>query len=431
MAGGAAMNLLEFSLRFKGFDIDKAGKSLAEYAGHQLERRDAIVKYHLEHNSFYRRLVGDRPVDIFEQLPIINKTDFQRPLHEMISDGYRPKDLYVANTSGSSGHPFYFAKDKDAHAITHSIILDLYNEHGITPDLLQARFYGIPLKGLAAYKERLKDFLSNRLRFHVFDLSDTQLERYLNTFSRKKFGYIYGYTSAVVQFAKFLLRKGIVLNTVCPTLRSCIITSEVCTAQDRTIMEEAFGVKVINEYGCSEAGLIAFEDREGSWKMVTADSYYEVVDEEGKVLPYGCEGRLLITSLSNKAMPFIRYEVGDLGVINQINGELILEKLTGRVSDMVILPSGKRAAGLTFYYISRAVLEKSDAVREFIVRQTAIDTFIFDMVSQRNLTKAETTFLQKQMDDYLEPGLKLVINRVDKIERPASGKIKHFYSQLK
>ncbi|MEG2120535.1 MAG: hypothetical protein RRZ64_00575, partial [Rikenellaceae bacterium] len=99
-------------------------------------------------------------------------------------------------------------------------------------------------------------------------------------------------------------------------------------------------------------------------------------------------------------------------------------------NDMIKLPSGKTAAGLTFYYVSRSLIEKISIVKEFIVRQTAIDTFEFDIVLDRDFTDKEVAFLKQQLDDYLEPNLKLVINRVDKINRPNSGKIKHFYSEI-
>ena len=164
--------------------------------------------------------------------------------------------------------------------------------------------------------------------------------------------------------------------------------------------------------------------------IVEEDIYIEIVDEYGQVLPWGQEGRILLTSLSNKAMPIIRYEVGDIGIIDETDNGLILKKLSGRVSDIIRLPSGKIAGGLTFYYVARTILEHSDGIREFIVRQVTLDTFVFDMVMDRELTTREFGFLQHQLDEYLEPGLKLIINRVPRIDRPGSGKIKHFYSEL-
>lgn len=425
------MNRYELVQRLQGLDVVAARERLGmESLLSMDERKHAIVEYHSQHNPLYQEKLDGGAFVRFEDLPIIRKPDFQKPLETIISDEYKVKDLYVGNTSGSSGHPFYYAKNKEAHAAVHAIIERLYGEHGLSLCDKQARFYGIPRSGLSRLVEILKDILLNRVRFPIFDLSETALDTFIKRFRNKRFVYIYGYTSAIVLFSKYLLKCGITLNKLCPTLKSCIVTSEVCTPEDRCIIEEATGVKVINEYGCSEAGMIAFEDKEGVWRLVEDDSYFEVVDSQGRVLPEGQEGRILITNLSNKALPFIRYEVGDLGIISHDETGRFLKKLTGRVSDLVHLPSGKVAGGLSFYYISRSIMEEKAFIKEFIVRQTKLDTFEFDIVSDQPLNKEIESELSKKMDEYLEPGLRVIINMVDHIERPESGKIKHFYCEI-
>ena len=107
-----------------------------------------------------------------------------------------------------------------------------------------------------------------------------------------------------------------------------------------------------------------------------------------------------------------------------------LEALLGRVNDTIRLPSGKQAAGLTFYYVSRSILERSGALQEFIIRQTALDRFVFDVVAERDLTTEEIKTIQEEAARYLEDGLKISVNRVTKLDRPESGKIKHFYSEI-
>lgn len=426
--------IFNFTLLLNGFNIKQAEKRLKPaFNGSFVQpekRRDDIVRYHREHNPLYRRLLAGKEYSTFEELPVLTKHDFQHPLTEMISETFNLKELYIANTSGSSGHPFFYAKDKESHANTHYIAQRLYSLHGISAADKQARFYGIPAKGYSRLKEKIKDFLSNRVRFTVFDMSDGQLEIYLKKFRSAHFGYVYGYTGAILIFAKFLERRDIILKDVCPSLKCCIVTSEMCLPEDKTLIEKSFGVKVINEYGCSETGIIACENEEGIWEMTTQDCYYEVVDENGRLLPYGEEGRILITSLSNRAMPFIRYQIGDMGIIEPYKNGLKLTKLTGRVNDIIKLPSGKISAGMTFYYFSRSVLEKYGNISEFIIRQTKPDTFVFDIVSKTPLSQREKEFLQEQMDTYLEPGLTIAINMVDTINRPASGKIKHFYSEI-
>lgn len=427
------MNRYEFVQHLQGLDVEAAKSVLEEEKKHSVEeRRRAIVEYHASHNPMYKQKLGNNNVPgVFESLPIVQKCDFQKPLETLISDEYSLKDLYVGNTSGSSGHPFFYAKNKEAHAIVHAIIERLYSEHGLAVCDRQARFYGIPLKGKSKYVELIKDFLLNRERFPIFDLSDEAMKRFVTLFRKKKFAYVYGYTSAIVLFSKYLIRNNLVLSSICPTLRVCIVTSEVCTSEDRNLIENAMGVKVINEYGCSEAGMVAFEDKEGVWRLVEDDSYFEIVDAEGNVLPEGQEGRLLITNFSNKALPFIRYEVGDMGVISHDEKGRYLKRLTGRVSDIIKLPSGKLAGGLSFYYISRSIMEEKAFIKEFIVRQTKLDTFEFDIVSDMPVTHDLEKELSNKMDEYLEPGLKIIINMVDHIDRPASGKIKHFYSEIK
>ena len=117
--------------------------------------------------------------------------------------------------------------------------------------------------------------------------------------------------------------------------------------------------------------------------------YVEVVDENNQPVSDGQEGKILVTALYNKAMPFIRYELGDRGVIStrRKNGYRLLEKLTGRTNDIAILPSGKVVPGLTFYYVTKSLLQQEGLIREIVVRQHAIDSFEVIYVASRELNE--------------------------------------------
>ena len=95
------------------------------------------------------------------------------------------QNVYISNTSGSSGHPFYFAKNKEAHSMDWAIIKDRYNWHNLELNSKQARFYGIPLETLTYSKEKMKDYLMNRIRFSIYDLSDEVLWKYLGKFKNE------------------------------------------------------------------------------------------------------------------------------------------------------------------------------------------------------------------------------------------------------
>ena len=108
-----------------------------------------------------------------------------------------------------------------------------------------------------------------------------------------------------------------VLKDVCPTLKVCMVTSEMLFDDDKILLENQFGIPIVNEYGASELDLIAFQNRNGEWQVNSETLFVEIIDKNNNVLPYGEEGRVVITSLYNKAHPFIRYDIGDIGILDE------------------------------------------------------------------------------------------------------------------
>ena len=397
-------------------------------------KKQEIVNYHLKNNSSYRNLVGKSTFNTWNELPIMTKKDFQKRLSERLSAGFSTKNVYVNKTSGSSGHPFVFAKDKFCHALVWVSIMRRYLWHNIDYNhSYQARFYGMPLAFLANLQTRVKDFFSNRYRLTIFDLSDKGLEIILGTFRKKKFDYINGYTSNIVLLAKYLKKKNILLTQICPSLKVCIVTSEMLFEDDKILLSSQLGVPVVNEYGASELDIIAFENTEGEWIVNTETLFVEILDENNIALPNGKEGKIVVTSLYNKAHPFIRYEVGDYGILDErsTSRKPILKKLIGRKSDVAILPSGKKAPGMTFYSITKKLFGDEGNVKEFVIKQTHIDVFEIEYTSETALTESEIKKIEKVFSTYLELGLKYVFIRKEKLERSKSGKLKQFVSLLK
>lgn len=435
------MNLFDFSLQLNGFPIKEASRVLksiqsidaSNYETYINDTKKELLKYHLKNNSFYKSFAKGINIDDWNSIPVMTKKDLQTPLSKRLSSGFSKKDVYINKTSGSSGDPFVFAKDKFSHALTWALIQNRFGWYNLDFNTSkQARFYGIPLDKKGYYKERIKDKISSRFRFSVFDLSDSTFEKHLKKFETTPFDYINGYTSAIVQFAKFLEKKNIVLKEKCSSLKACIVTSEMLFENDKTLMETQFGVSVINEYGASELDLIAFEKPNGVWMLNSETLFIEILDESNNVLPYGEEGRIVITSLYNKAHPFIRYDIGDVGVISQESTlkTPILERLIGRTNDIAILPSGKKSAGLTFYYITKSIIEDDGNVKEFVIKQLNASTFKIIYVSNEKLSKEKIKIITAEMEKYLEKGLQINFERQTQLIRSKSGKLKQFTSFL-
>ena len=160
--------------------------------------------------------------------------------------------------------------------------------------------------------------------------------------------------------------------------------------------------------------------------------FVEILDKNDNILPLGEEGRVVITSLYNKAHPFIRYDIGDIGMLSKqsTTKKPVLETLIGRTNDIAILPSGKRAAGLTFYYITKSIIEDDGNVKEFVIEQHKKDTFKIIYVSSEELSEENKLIISNEMERYLEKGLQIIFERQNQLQRSKSGKLKQFSSLI-
>ncbi len=435
------MKLFDFTLRMKGFPIREAQAHLqkiqqipeANYATYLENAKTEILQYHLQNNSFYKDFIGGQDVSSWENLPVLRKKDLQVPLRDRLSKDFSIKSVYTGKTSGSSGTPLHYAKDHFCHALTWAGIIDRFGWYGIDFNTsFQARFYGIPLEFTSYQKERLKDRFSNRYRFPIFDLSEKKLGSFLDVFRRKEFDYINGHTSSIVLFARFLQKKNLILTDVCPTLKTCIVTSEMLFPDDKALLQKQLGVPVVNEYGASELDLLAFTNMQDEFQVNSESVFVEIIDENGSAVHNGMPGTIVVTMLYNKAHPFIRYEVGDLGILDEKSTlkKPILNQLLGRANDNATLANGTTVPGHTFYYVAKSAMGDKSVVQEFVMEQITLETFTLTYVAERDLNATEIKALKESLHKYLGTQVTLKCNRVEVLDRSRRGKLKQFISHL-
>lgn len=431
------MNSFELLMRIGGFPLDAAQNELKRiqalpdlsFLDWQLQRRWEIFNYHYQNNTQYRSFIGNANPKVWDDIPVLKKESIQKPITSRLSNGFQRSSVFINHTSGSTGTPFYFAKDKFAHAMTWALIADRYSWHGI--DIFkdrQARFYGIPFAQIPRMKEKVKDFLMNRVRFNVLDPTDHTQKSTLRRLISGNFDYINGYSRSLTIFSKYLLKSGIVLKNEISSIRKCFVTSGMLTDEDRQIISDALGICIINEYGASELSIIAFEDKEFDWLISDEELYVEVVDEKGQLLPAGSQGRLLVTSLFNKAMPFIRYDIGDIAVLgdNKKGKYSILKSLVGRSNDYMVLKNGNLVTVAILEHVIKPILANNFELKEYLIRQWDFDIFSFEYVSDIDIEKTKEIQVKKDLEKYL--GHPVIFNFLNcsKIERTSSWKLKYF-----
>jgi len=391
----------------------------------QAKKKWDIVNHHFQQSSFYHSFIGMIPNN-WEEIPILTKNDLNQINHKKKLFNHQ----FIRQTSGSTGRPLVFAIDSFSHAMTWTLIANRYNSLGISLNDKQARFYGAPPNFSSKLFERTKDFLGNRYRMPVKDLSDESLENWITILQKKKLAYLYGYSYPLITFAHFLTRKGIFLKTICPDLKACIVTSEMCSPAEEKLMEKQFGIPCANEYGASEIGIIGF-GKTNNWRISDEEMYIEIVDDQGEIVPHGTLGRVICTNFYNTSTPFIRYDVGDYGKITLKDNRHYLTELLGRKEEMAILSSGQKSPGDTvFYHIMQHFAKKYPLLKEYKIIQHTISTFEIILVANTPLTQKQKDFLIQLTYKGLNKDIKVIINEVPAIERTVMGKFRRFVSKV-
>lgn len=155
-------------------------------------------------------------------------------------------------------------------------------------------------------------------------------------------------------------------------LRLVLTESELLVPARRAALEAGFGVPVRDEYSAFETLNIYFECHRGGRHIAEDRVYVEVIDDNGAVLPDGCEGQLVVTAFGERAMPLVRYAMGDIGVVSPAPCPCgrrfrTMELTSGRLNDAVVLPDGRKIFGDVFQTVSG----DEPGVAEMYVRQDA------------------------------------------------------------
>lgn len=134
--------------------------------------------------------------------------------------------------------------------------------------------------------------------------------------------------------------------------RLIVARGEVLHEDSRALLQQVFGCQVADLYNCEEIGNVAWRCPSGlsHWHVNMDTCVLEVVDADGQAVQEGVEGRVLVTSLFGRAMPLIRYELGDRATLGFVDACAcgshgpILTTLSGRDDDFVVLPDGQRVS---------------------------------------------------------------------------------------
>jgi len=178
------------------------------------------------------------------------------------------------------------------------------------------------------------------------------------------------------------------MNRLRRTLRVVFTESELMTPEVREQLETGFGVPVFDEFSAYELLHIGYDCPQREMHVAEDRCYVEIVDESDEPVPDGVEGYLVVTGYRERAMPLLRYWLGDRAVRSSepcACGRTFrrLRLASGRADDYVLLPDGERIYAGTF--IGMAL--KTPGIAECMVRQDKYGRITVHLVPDRRVRR--------------------------------------------
>lgn len=379
----------------------------------------AILRHARERVPFYRMrdrdlpLTGDGRADL-GRLPVLRKDDVVRHRDALLDARADRSAVRIAYTGGSTGQPLAYYYDRHKHELMRAGMMRSYMGSGWRPGERILNFWGarqdVKPRGL---RKRAGDFIAAERTIGAYEVAEADLARWAAEIGRYRPALLQGYASILAELARYLSDRR---RPPPAGVKAVYSTAEVLHDRQRALMETAFGCKVFNQYGSREVPNIACECRCGNMHVFSDMVYLESVHEEG-------EDRLLVTSLTNRLMPMLRYDIGDSGRLKA--GECpcgspfpLLEMGVCRSNDLIRTREGRVVYPSYFMHL----LDGLDGIRQYRFAQRAFDRMSLDLVAAAPLSSDAAAALAARIRDDVDPAMALDIRYVEAIPRTRAGK---------
>ncbi|UCG30866.1 MAG: phenylacetate--CoA ligase family protein [candidate division WOR-3 bacterium] len=325
---------------------------------YQLERMRALLRHAYDNVPFYHaRFVRSRLTpDSFNsfkdlrRLPLLTRTDLRDSLDDLLAEDFRAFGASQHTSSGTTGIPITYYKDTNARSADIAATYFMWNLSGCSVGEKRFHVWGTPDSAAQWHRlgSRLKRKLLNAKYFPAGSLDDDRsyqsAVRMINSYKPEL---IDGYTSSIYTIAKYALDRNIKMHRP----KKVLTTAENLYTYQREIIEGVLG-PVRDVYGCGEINGVAVECLEKNYHIIEPRVYVEYEDS----ISGNSTKRIVLTDLENYAMPFIRYEVGDMfdGIDHTQQCKCGLEspyfrEIVGRTSELIKLPNGMVISPVTVF----------------------------------------------------------------------------------
>jgi phenylacetate-CoA ligase len=404
----------------------------------QLLKLKAIIKYAYEYVPFYHRLMQlcktkpdhIKSLEDLKKIPPISKQDVLENYQDFIASGIDVSKLSSGFTSGSTGPTIRFYYDSSYASFLDATTRFPFFECGAKLNDNFVTIWG---------RESHAILFSKKYATLLGGLNNTIVplfppEKLIKVLKKIKPDVLWTFPSVLCTLANYNI------SDVYPRL--VFTQGEIVTRHCRYIVNRLFNSELFETYGSVEFGHIAFECSEHcGLHTIEENCYLEFVDESGEYVSPGERGEIIVTGLWNRAMPLIRYRIGDFGIPTDEKCPCgrswsLIKKIQGRTNDCLVLPSGKKIPAGWLYFeriIDRELKKNVFCVTNYQLVQDRRDRIIIKYIKGRDFNPKIIEKIKNDLEIYfaeLGEKLEIVMQAVSEIQTGRTGKKLDFISLL-
>ncbi|MBF4475244.1 phenylacetate--CoA ligase family protein [Methanobacterium formicicum] len=406
---------------------------------YQLEKLNQLLNHAYVNVPYYARIFDERgikPSDIqsiedLNLLPILTKEIIKDNINDLKSTSLPENKLEYVTTGGSTGDPMGFYYEKGvSRAQEWAFIKTLWDRVGY-----RFRDKCVILRGNVVKNHEKgifweKSFFNRWLILSSYHLSDENLGMYVEKIREFDPRFIQAYPSAVTILAKYMEKKEL---EPFENLKAVLCGSENIHIWQRELVERVLGCRVFSWYGHSERAILAGEcELSSSYHIFPEYGIFELIDHKGN--PTKDEkGIIVSTSLTNYAMPFIRYKTDDVGIIlkeNKCNcgrNYPLLSTIEGRLQEYIITKN-RSVVSLTALIFSQHFYSFS-MIKEMQIVQEEVGKIIIKIIPEANYSSENEDEIKSKLKNVVDD-LEIDFEYVDHIQRTKTGKHKFLIQKL-
>ena len=373
-----------------------------------------IVEHAVTHTRYYTETLGPLHDRVpFDALPILAKDAVLARLDDLLADDADRSRVKIGHTGGSTGKPLAFWYDDAKHELMRGGMMRSYMLSGWRPGQKIVNFWGARQDVVAGgvFGAHYGDFVAAEHTIAAYEYDEAKLVDWARFVQRYRPVLLQGYASVLADLADVVIAQRLAMPA---TLVGVYSTAEVLDRGQRARIEQAFGCRVHNQYGSREIPNIACECRAGAMHVFTDMVHLESTP---------ADHRLLVTSLTNRLMPMIRYDIGDRGRL--VGGACrcglpfpLMEMDMCRQNDLIRTRGGRTVHPSYF----NRLLYGETRIRQYQWVQEAVDRITLRVVAAAPLDDATLAALGRRIREDVDREMALAIDYVDAIERTVSGK---------